>query len=660
MKNYLLLLLLFISIHCSVAQIENGKLLISTPLASDEAIKLNGYWQFVDFNDSLATDTTFQWVPGSWDKYNTSLGNKSKLGKGHYILQIQNPKRLDSLSILLYGIYEDYSVMVNDSLIYHQTTSSHRNNKNIRKLILLPNSPVITLKIEVQNQGYYLGGINYPLKLANYSSLEKKEAQKQSFELLEMGFLIAILIFALALGILTKKKAYIALATICFIVFYRSLLVYDGTLIMYRLLPHIPFSLLKRTEFIIVFLSIYAVPMYLVELYGGIKWSFFSMVFLILLLFSVSLVTFLPPHMYGESMKVYNVSIMGSFIYAGLVTIRATHKKVQGTRVQLASLLMIYLIVQLEIFKTEGIITYSFMGSNSIQTSIVLFLFIQIILIAAKYAEAFNRLRIITDQQEYTIAKRTEEIEKLSTMKSKLISILSHDLRGTLQSIKGLIYIKINTDLNPQEEKKLNHNLLQQTESNISLLDNLLQWNIYDDKPALSYSDIPISHCVREILTLYQMQIDSKNLTVHTLVPEHLIIRSDKNILETAFRNLLSNAIKFSHPYGQIYISITCQSGLFVLKVRDTGIGIPQEFGKQILQFGTKKNRKGTNNESGSGVGLSLIYELLLKIDGKLFFESEVGKGSEFTVRIPNVQVKVQEPETPPIILHTQYSKKAG
>ena len=209
-------------------------------------------------------------------------------------------------------------------------------------------------------------------------------------------------------------------------------------------------------------------------------------------------------------------------------------------------------MIQLEIFKTEGIINYSFIGPNSIQTSIVLFLFIQIILIAAKYAEAFNRLRVITDQQEDTIVKRTEEIEKLSAMKSKLISILSHDLRGTLQSIKGLIYIKINADLSPQEEKVLNHNLLQQTESNISLLDNLLQWNIYDEKLTLNYSDIAVGHCVTEVLTLYRMQLDSKNLMVNTQVPENLVIRSDKNIIETAFRNLLSNAIKFSHPFGQI------------------------------------------------------------------------------------------------------------
>lgn len=111
-------------------------------------------------------------------------------------------------------------------------------------------------------------------------------------------------------------------------------------------------------------------------------------------------------------------------------------------------------------------------------------------------------------------------------------------------------------------------------------------------------------------------------------------VMADYNALSLVIRNLISNSIKFSEPGDKITVSANEKQDHILIRVKDTGIGIPENARQKIFE---NKNwtREGTQNEKGTGFGLSLSKEFIERMNGHIWFESEVGEGTEFYVEIP-------------------------
>jgi two-component system sensor histidine kinase/response regulator len=132
------------------------------------------------------------------------------------------------------------------------------------------------------------------------------------------------------------------------------------------------------------------------------------------------------------------------------------------------------------------------------------------------------------------------------------------------------------------------------------------------------------------------LNLKNKNINLQINIDHNLCVYSDNQMLRTVLRNLLSNAIKFTHNNGEIEISaIEAENGFIEIKLKDSGVGISKENLEHLFDFSNPLRTFGTNNETGSGLGLILCTDFIQKSNGTLSVESEVGVGSTFTFTLP-------------------------
>ncbi len=253
-----------------------------------------------------------------------------------------------------------------------------------------------------------------------------------------------------------------------------------------------------------------------------------------------------------------------------------------------------------------------------------------------------DKERVKTEERELAISNQNRQIieqnhllEKVNAEKTKLFSIISHDLRAPLDSIRGYLELVSEHLLSEDELATMHQELLNQTKYTSELLLNLLYWS----KAQMQGISVHlVSICVKDIMDevcgnkLSNAAMKGIKIT-YSIKPEIEVV-GDKDMLRIVLRNLINNAIKFTKPGGEIKIKVTINSPNAEISVRDNGIGIPLERRDDIFRHKTNSTY-GTNNEKGIGLGLILCREFMDYQNGKIWFESEEGIGSVFYISLP-------------------------
>ena len=262
-------------------------------------------------------------------------------------------------------------------------------------------------------------------------------------------------------------------------------------------------------------------------------------------------------------------------------------------------------------------------------------------------SKPFNKEELIirvTHQISLVAAKRlilskTEELQRTIAGRDKLYSVIAHDLRSPMGSIKMVLNMLI---LNLPFEKigAEMYELLtmsnQTTEDVFSLLDNLLKWTKSQiGKLNVVYQDVDLVEVTDGVIEIFSMVASLKKIRIREMKPERMMVNADIDMLKTVVRNLLSNAIKFSKENSEILVKMEEVNGMAVVSVQDHGCGISEEGQKKLLHADTHFSTFGTNNEEGSGLGLLLCKDFVVKNGGKLWFTSKEGEGSIFSFSIP-------------------------
>lgn len=233
------------------------------------------------------------------------------------------------------------------------------------------------------------------------------------------------------------------------------------------------------------------------------------------------------------------------------------------------------------------------------------------------------------------------EIKQLNESKRTLFSIISHDLRGSIGRIRSFSEIvKLDEEnFDRKEILELIDVIARQSRSTFAVLENLLLWaNNQRDKVSVDLQTLPINKAIAENIELLEDAAHSKNIKIINAIPDDLQATYDLNMISTVFRNLIANAVKFTHDNGQITLSAENTPDSIIISVADTGVGIPPERIEKIFHKTTFETTYGTQNESGSGLGLKLCQEFVEKHHGKIWAESEVDQGSVFKFSLPNRQ----------------------
>ena len=262
-------------------------------------------------------------------------------------------------------------------------------------------------------------------------------------------------------------------------------------------------------------------------------------------------------------------------------------------------------------------------------------------------SKPFNKEELIirvTHQISLVAAKRlilskTEELQRTIAGRDKLYSVIAHDLRSPMGSIKMVLNMLI---LNLPSEKigaemyELLTMANQTTEDVFSLLDNLLKWTKSQiGKLNVVYQDVDLVEVTDGVIEIFSMVASLKKIRIREMKPEKMMVNADIDMLKTVVRNLLSNAIKFSKENSEVLVKMEDVDGMAVVSVQDYGCGISEEGQKKLLHTDTHFSTFGTNNEEGSGLGLLLCKDFVVKNGGKLWFTSKEGEGSIFSFSIP-------------------------
>lgn len=238
-------------------------------------------------------------------------------------------------------------------------------------------------------------------------------------------------------------------------------------------------------------------------------------------------------------------------------------------------------------------------------------------------------------QNGVLLQQQTDELTRLNAFKSRLFSIIAHDLKSPIYALRNLFRNMQAYDLPADEIKGMVPEVVNELTYTTSLMENLLQWaRSQMQTDAVKPQMIDISGLMVEVTRLLRLQAEAKKIRVGLKADTSIIGFADKDMINLILRNLLSNAIKYTPDGGTIDVGARRSDQGIELFVKDNGMGIPAD-ALQKIQLNNFYTTKGTAGESGTGLGLMLCKEFIARNDGALRIESAPGKGSTFTISFP-------------------------
>lgn len=237
----------------------------------------------------------------------------------------------------------------------------------------------------------------------------------------------------------------------------------------------------------------------------------------------------------------------------------------------------------------------------------------------------------------FLLNKAKEDQERMNLMKDHLFRVISHDLRSPINTIHGLTEILTTTTLTQDQQSVITENLKRSAENTTHLLDNLLKWSVFqiNNSTQTIIDTINVSDLVTNIFNQVDIKAREKSLNLLMTIDSNLSIYADINMLEIVLRNLISNAIKFSYDEHTVSVIAEKQDEKLIIKVIDTGIGIPQEIIDKLYTNDRSVSRLGTHNEKGTGIGLLLCKNLLENCGGTIDIISTPTYKTVFTIKLP-------------------------
>ncbi len=240
--------------------------------------------------------------------------------------------------------------------------------------------------------------------------------------------------------------------------------------------------------------------------------------------------------------------------------------------------------------------------------------------------------------QGENVQKLNAELQEANATKDKFFSIVAHDLKNPFNSLILLTEVLIDDIqmLSKEEIVEYLEKIKTSSENTYTLLQNLLDWaRSQTGKHKVHPQKINERNLTDQTLLLLLPNAENKEISLHSDIPKNSYAYADKNMISTVLLNLLSNAIKFTPRKGEINVSLQNNNSSHIFVISDNGVGIREKDRNNLFRIDKKIQNKGTEKEPGTGLGLLLCKEFVEKNNGRIWVESEPGKGSKFFFSIP-------------------------
>lgn len=286
-------------------------------------------------------------------------------------------------------------------------------------------------------------------------------------------------------------------------------------------------------------------------------------------------------------------------------------------------------------------------SETKIRNFLIVIVFLSILLLLVVTSRYFDKRKInknlleknqLITQQKELLLKSEKELIELNATKDTFFSIIAHDLRSPFNGFLGWSQV-LSEDISSFSHEKIQEigiQLFKSSTTVFELLENLLNWsqtqkNTFPFNP----TKINFNNLVNNCFELLHTKAYEKNIELINFVDPKLEITADKEMMSGLVRNLLTNSIKFNKTDGKVTIKAVTKDKTTLVSIEDSGIGMSEELKKNLFRIGEKVSRKGTNDESGTGLGLLLCKDFIDKHNGKIWVESVENEGSTFYFTIP-------------------------
>jgi PAS domain S-box-containing protein len=243
---------------------------------------------------------------------------------------------------------------------------------------------------------------------------------------------------------------------------------------------------------------------------------------------------------------------------------------------------------------------------------------------------------------EVILTESKNKLNDLNATKDKFFSIIAHDLMSPFNTLIGFCSLLLRqAEKNDMNAVTLSAKLMQDSaEKTRSLLKNLLEWSrTQTGNIAYIPEMIELASILEEETDLLLSSAQQKGIELQMNIPIKTMVFADKYMLRTIFRNIISNAIKYTYPGGLIKVSVENKQSDWLFKIMDNGVGMEPAVCETIFIIGAHKSEAGTQKEQGTGLGLILCKEFVVRNGGKIWVESKLGEGSAFYFTLPATTV---------------------
>ncbi len=626
-------------------RVEKGRIDLSEyHFETDNSARLSGTWEFywnqlltpADFSKSQVQPDWME-VPGSW----SDQTNYPVLGYATYRIHLTLPENESGLSLYFPIINSSAKVWINDRLV--EETGVVNPDPEIYKaklahtIIPLPgNIQQLDIIVQVVNYTYFSAGLNSSPQINRSATVFEKINRSNGVENFFAGSLLALFIYQIILYFLFQKgKPYLWLSLICLAVALRAMIVHGGSFLLPSLFPSVAWEVWKKIEFGGVYAIVAFFPLYVYDLFreqAPRKPIYLFVGISSLLCLSVIL---LPQYYYGKALDICHVGLLLGFIYAIYSISKAWKAGSKDARIILFGVLASFPFIVTEIIKNSLVLSININFPHLVELGVLVFLLFQVYLLANHYAQSYRKLETLNIDLERIVEERTSQLKTANTVKDRLLSVMSHDIKSPLNSLRGILNIFNKGAITKDDLKHYTQHIENDLGKTTMLVENILHWTTSQLKGVqLNKELFVLNKLVEENVLLFQTIAANKKLTLHHDLTHQMEIVSDRNILNLVLRNLVSNAIKFSNEGGRIDIHVNLTNELLLIQVKDQGIGMSETAQQKLFARETTVSTPGTNNEKGTGLGLALCREYLVKAGGQLTIDSKKGEGSTFSILI--------------------------
>ncbi|MBF0119384.1 MAG: response regulator [Desulfobacterales bacterium] len=606
----------------------------------DGIIKLNGEWEFywkqflIPENPIIPQKTGIINVPSSWNGYVVDGKKLSGDGYATYRLKILLNNHDTPLGFKFLTMSTAYRFYVNSKKITSVGNIGETSASSIPKYFphivnYIPEENQLDILVLISNFHHRLGGVWDVIQIGRDGDIREIREKNIAFELFLFGSVFIMGIYHFGLFALRRKDmSTLFFGIVCFLIALRTILVNE--IYLTHIFYHVHF------EFIIKFdlLSFYfGIPIFIMFIHSIFPQDFSRLVLrlsqLLGIFFSV-IVLLTPIKFYHHTLQIYHIITIVSMIYVIYILILVSIRKREGSVIFFIGSLILAITIINDILYSHNLLITSHLSSFGF----FVFIFSQAYLLSTRFSMAFSSVEKLSEDLE----RKNVQLSKLDKLKDEFLSNTSHELRTPLNGIIGITESIMDGAAGSVSDKvKDNLSLVVQSGKRLaSLVNDILDFSkLKNNDIQIKKRPVDIHQIIEVVLFLSQPLIRGKSLKLRNEVPHDIpLVIGDENRLQQILFNLIGNAIKFTDQ-GTVTVTAQVKDGKLQINVSDTGIGIPINKFEDIFKSFEQVDGSIEREYGGTGLGLSVTKSLIELHDGKIWLESELGKGTTFSFTLP-------------------------